>query len=122
MGLIIDPVCFKNITHASKSDGGTTPAPNGLRSGTNQLNSPNDIGSAITKRAPNDYNEICVVNYDVIGVFVTPQVHFKDGESYSVSTICDIFSDRLRFFMLGQNTIEELVGNRKVSLAFNQIY
>jgi hypothetical protein len=71
IGIILDPIVRGNITHATPIDGGTL-SPSvlgGRRTGTNGLNSDAAIAYSIQSRPFNQHNEICVMDYRVIGLF-----------------------------------------------------
>ncbi len=87
IGLILDPIDRSNITHCGSADGGTKGPESGstVRTGTNGLNSEEDIKSAVIGRATQAHNEICAKGYRVIGIFhegakpVTLQFSRKNG-------------------------------------------
>ena len=116
IGLILNPKSLSSITWASPSDGGTrAPEKEGqprikpyVQIITEQL-----LIESVTKRSNNEYNEICINEYDVLGVFMYSSVRFKSDippdfeKKVKDSEIVDALPD-LPYFILKHGYLFEV--------------
>ena len=80
IGLILWPRSPNSITFVSEEDAGTTPDPNhtGRRNLTPRMPvTAQALVDSIEQRPPNAANEWCLLDYEVVGVFVEPPIQYK---------------------------------------------
>jgi hypothetical protein len=120
-GLILKPHSFSSITHISNTDGGTEPSGDGrTRSGINRKNSPDDLEDAIANRVDTGhplYNEICVKNYDILGLFVA--LNSSDTQLHS---ILNHFKHEPNLFQLKCDGSELIDLKKGRSLTISELY
>ena len=102
VGLILCPNAMDSITFASPSDAGSQIDPNnpGRRSSGLPPATPQLIQAAIDERLYDAYNELGVLNYRVLGVFIDPPVQYSLGEgivSIEYSEVASAFPDQPLF-------------------------
>ncbi len=113
VGLVLRPNSSASITFASESDVGSQIDPRdskrrftGLPSATLEL-----IQTAITDRPPNTYNELGVMDYSVIGVFIDPPIQYVSEtglHSIELRDVAKAFS-AVRLFLLRGGQLHDLV-------------
>lgn len=115
-GLILKPDSFSSITHISNSDGGTEPSGDGrTRKGTNRINSVQTLDDAIINRGSaedrtQNYNEICVNYYEILGLFISQNSNLHD--------LLNHFKGRVRLLHLkcDGSELKDLFNGKRVSI------
>jgi len=113
IGIVIRPNKIKSITYASPADAGSQIDPtNPKRRYTGLPQATVDIiRSAILGRCPDRYNELGVMDYTVMGVFIDPPVEFTtpngDFQSIGVEEVLAKFSDQ-RLLCLREGSLYEI--------------
>lgn len=109
LGIIISPKLNCSITHANRTDSGSTPALREQTRTNNQVCTISDFEIAIINRV--NYNEIFVHSYKVIGIFIKPPITFNLG-TYQVSfTDKEIYSafPGYDFYLLNYGNFTRLI-------------
>ena len=103
LGAVIRPKSGGSILDCSSGDAGTTPASRERMKG-NMKVPDSHFESAIINRGGGEYNEICVSEYEVIGVFFDYPVQYADenGNYIDVTSkeIYDNFGSEMSYYFL----------------------
>lgn len=103
LGVVIKPKSKGSILLCSSGDAGTTPeCRDGMKG--NIISSDLDFENAIVNRKSNEYNEVCVCEYEIIGIFFDCPVQYADenGNYMSVTSkeIYDNFGSEMPYYFL----------------------
>jgi len=112
VGIVIRPNKIESITYASPTDAGSQidPTNSKRRSTTLPQATIGTIRSAILDRYPDRYNELGVMDYTVMGVFVDPPVQFMENgnlQDLNAEEVLAQFPDQ-RWFCLQQGRLYEV--------------
>lgn len=103
LGVVIRPKEKGSILDCSSEDAGTTPEGR-EKMKDNMKSSDSDFESAIVNRGRDKYNEICVCEYEIMGVFFDYPVQYSDenGNYKDVTSkeIYDNFGSEMSYYFL----------------------
>lgn len=112
MGLILWPKSPNSITLVSPQDAGTIPDhKTGRRKLTRLPITTNALVNSIDKRPPREANEWCILDYDVIGIFVEPEIQYVENETYHTITLKEVFDNfpDMKVFAFHNNQLREVI-------------
>jgi len=115
VGLVLLPNAATSITYASPKDAGSQidSSNPGRRYSGQPAATPELVETAILSRLPSSYNELGVINYTVVGVFMDEPVQYSGADEVVTLTPEDIssyFSSK-RLFYLKKGQLYECVGS-----------
>ncbi len=128
IGLILWPRSHNSITLVSPIDAGTIPDPNnfGRRQITRLPITSDALVNSIDSRPPQTANEWCVLDYDVIGIFVEPKIQYvENGDLHDVE-LMDVFQNfpSMRVFAFNNGLLREVLppGNWGSLVSISDLY
>lgn len=128
IGVIIWPKSKDSVTLVCPRDAGTAPDPQNLgrRSIARMPITSQALINSIDNRSPTEANEWCLLDYEVVGIFIEPPIQYQENNQINEINITQVFIEfpGMKVYAFCYGKLRELCppGQWGTSVTINQLY